>query len=109
MDGKLKCRKLSMIRFKIAWLNGIKYDDEPCHHDGDCSGTCPKCEQQAAYIMNELRKREKQGLPIKIDADIINKLFNVSYSESIEEDLKRKRQEQYERHLGGYISSSKTK
>ena len=44
MFGKEKCRILKEIRQKIADENEIPYVTQECHHQGNCSGTCPRCD-----------------------------------------------------------------
>lgn len=55
--GKRKCEVLKKIRKMIADANGIKYEPEECSHEGDCRGTCPRCEQEVKYLEAELRKK----------------------------------------------------
>lgn len=65
-EGKAKCEILKSIRQKIADSNGIRYTPCECHHEGDCPGSCPACEQEIRYIESELRTRRKQGKLLKI-------------------------------------------
>jgi len=65
-EGKAKCKVLKGIRQKIADNNGIKYSPCECHHKGDCSGTCPACEQEIRYIERELKARRKTGKLLKM-------------------------------------------
>ena len=46
MFGKKKCKILKEIRKKIAEENDIPYVTRECTHKGECSGTCPRCEQE---------------------------------------------------------------
>ena len=78
MRGKEKCKLLKAIRKNMAEMNGIEYDPEPCNHQGDCPGTCPKCEQEAAYLMGELRLKEAHGSPIRIDTESIEQLQQLA-------------------------------
>ena len=43
--GRYICNTLKAIRKQIADANGIDYSPEECHFNGECKGTCPKCEQ----------------------------------------------------------------
>lgn len=85
MTGKEKCELLKTIRRKIAEMNGIDYYPEPCLHEGDCPGFCPHCDQEAAYLMAELKKKEAAGSPIRIDASSIGE-FESLINTSVEEE-----------------------
>ena len=62
MTGKEKRKSLQQIRQKIADANGIAYAPEPCIYEGeDCSGTCPKCDADLAYLEAELSKKYATG------------------------------------------------
>ncbi len=59
--GKKKCEVLKEVRKKIADANGIEYTPRQCDHKGECSGTCPACEQEARFIENSLSRLRKAG------------------------------------------------
>ncbi len=59
-DGKEVCAYLRNIRIDLARANNIPFDSEPCNIDGDCAGTCAKCDQEAAYLRDELNKIPEQ-------------------------------------------------
>lgn len=61
MNGKSKCKVLKDIRKKIAEANDITYITSECKYQGDCSGTCPKCEAEVRYLEEELTKRKNLG------------------------------------------------
>ena len=61
MNGKSKCKVLKDIRKKIAEANDIAYVTSDCKYQGDCSGTCPKCEAEVHYLEEELAKRKNLG------------------------------------------------
>ncbi len=61
MKGKEKCKILKEIRQKIATENDIPFVTSECKHQGDCRGTCPKCEAELVYLENELAKRRLLG------------------------------------------------
>ena len=46
MNGKSKCKILKEIRKRIAEENDIAYVTSECQYQGECSGTCPKCEAE---------------------------------------------------------------
>lgn len=66
MNGKSKCKILKDIRRQIAQDNDIAYVTSECKYQGDCSGTCPKCEAELRYLEEELRKRQQAGKAIAV-------------------------------------------
>jgi TonB family protein len=59
--GKQTCRILKEIRQQIADQNDIAYITSECHFQGECKGTCPKCEEELRYLETELQKRRQLG------------------------------------------------
>ncbi len=59
--GKQTCKILKEIRKQIAAENDIKLVIEECTYQGDCRGTCPKCEAEVRYLERELEKRQRVG------------------------------------------------
>lgn len=59
--GKQTCKILKEIRKQIAAENDIKLVIEECTYQGDCLGTCPKCEAEVRYLELELEKRQRLG------------------------------------------------
>lgn len=87
MTGKEKCEFLKEIRKNMAKENGIPYEPRECHHEGDCSGTCPLCEKEAADLLEELKKKALAGEEIHVDNDAIEVLEQISGGkEDIEDD-----------------------
>ncbi|MBO4484558.1 MAG: hypothetical protein J5738_04130 [Lachnospiraceae bacterium] len=66
MKGKEKCRMLKQIRKKIADANDIPYVVEECPHQGECRGTCPKCEAELRKMEQELSLRRRIGKGIAV-------------------------------------------
>lgn len=66
MKGKGKCKILKDIRRKIAEENGIDYVTTECKYQGDCTGTCPKCEAEVRYLEGELEKRRNAGKSVLV-------------------------------------------
>ena len=64
--GRNICNTLKAIRKQIADANGINYSPEECHFEGECKGTCPKCEQDVKDLEYELRLRQMAGKAIKV-------------------------------------------
>jgi hypothetical protein len=67
MKGKDKCEFLKGIRKRMAEANGIAYEPRECTYEGECTGTCPFCEKEAAELMAALKKKEDEGAEIKTD------------------------------------------
>ena len=87
MTGKDKCEFLKEIRKNMAKENGLSYEPRECHHEGYCTGTCPLCEKEAAELLEELKKKEKNGENIQIDSEAIQVLEQiVDSSEKIEDE-----------------------
>ena len=59
--GKQTCKILKEIRKQIAAENDINLVIEECTYQGDCLGTCPKCEAEVRYLERELEKRQRMG------------------------------------------------
>ncbi len=66
MKGKDKCRMLKQIRKKIADENDIPYVVEECPYQGECKGTCPKCEAELREMERQLSLRRKLGKGVAI-------------------------------------------
>ena len=59
--GKQTCKILKEIRRQIAAENDIDLVVSECTFQGDCAGTCPKCEAEVRYLERELEKRQRLG------------------------------------------------
>ena len=68
MLGKAKCKILKEIRQKIADENDIPYVTRECTYQGDCSGTCPRCESELRYLERELEARRRIGKQVAVTA-----------------------------------------
>lgn len=68
MFGKNKCKILKEIRQKIADENDIPYVTRECSYQGECSGTCPKCEQELRYLEQQLARRRRLGKAVVVTA-----------------------------------------
>lgn len=66
MRGKEKCKALKEIRRQIAEKNDIPYVVSQCTHQGDCRGTCPKCEAELRYLERELAIRQGLGKAVAV-------------------------------------------
>ncbi|MBF1618838.1 carboxypeptidase-like regulatory domain-containing protein [Prevotella sp.] len=65
-EGKAICKVLKEVRQRIAKENGISYKPVECHHEGECSGTCPGCEKEIRYLEEQLRNKQRGGLGLKV-------------------------------------------
>ena len=68
MAGKQKCRMLKEIRRRIAEENDIPYVTSECTHQGDCAGTCPRCESELRALERELAARQRLGKAVTVAA-----------------------------------------
>lgn len=66
MRGKEKCKALKEIRRQIAEENDIPYVVSQCTHQGECKGTCPKCESELRYLERELAIRQGLGKAVAV-------------------------------------------
>lgn len=64
--GKATCKILKDIRRQIAESNDIELVIKECTYQGDCSGTCPRCEAEVAYLEKELARREAIGKAVRL-------------------------------------------
>ena len=66
MLGKQKCRILKEIRQRIADENDIPYVTRECSFQGECRGTCPRCESELKYLERQLALRAslKKGVTV---------------------------------------------
>lgn len=64
--GKKICELLKSIRADIASANEIDYRPTPCNYEGDCSGTCPQCDNEVRWLENQLRVRHSLGKAVTI-------------------------------------------
>ena len=91
MAGKDKCEFLKGIRKRMAEANGIPYEPRECTFEGDCIGTCPYCEKEAAEILSKLK--EKGENIIKTDTETI-----VTFEEN------KKMSDDYEVYAGSLVN-----
>lgn len=64
--GKKKCEILKTIRCQVAKKNGIPYTYTECTYQGECRGTCPKCEEELRYLTRELDKIKRSGKQVAV-------------------------------------------
>lgn len=64
--GKRTCKILKEIRQEIARANDISLVTSECRYQGDCAGTCPKCEAEVAYLEQQLNLRRIAGKTVML-------------------------------------------
>lgn len=64
--GKSICNTLKTVRQQIADSNGIEYSPTECHYEGECAGTCPKCEQEMRFLEQQLDIRRAMGKAVSV-------------------------------------------
>ena len=66
MTGKEKCKLLKQIRKEIAESNGIVYLTAECTFEGECRGTCPKCDAEVRYLDDQLQQKAARGEKVSL-------------------------------------------
>ena len=66
MTGKEKCKLLKAIRREIAETNGIVYLTSDCTFEGECKGTCPKCDAEIRYLDSEINRLIAEGKSVTL-------------------------------------------
>ncbi|HBI57989.1 MAG: energy transducer TonB [Duncaniella sp.] len=64
--GKTTCRILKEIRQQIADANDIEFVTSECRYQGECAGTCPKCEAEVRYLESQLAARQLAGKAVAL-------------------------------------------
>ncbi|MBR5352328.1 MAG: hypothetical protein IK126_01325 [Bacteroidales bacterium] len=59
--GKDICNELKAVRQSIANENGIPFETEECTYQGECNGTCPRCEAELRQLESALAGRLSMG------------------------------------------------
>lgn len=59
--GKDICNELKAVRQSIANENGIPFETEECTYQGECRGTCPRCEAELRQLESALAVRLSMG------------------------------------------------
>ena len=85
--GKQTCKILKEIRKQIAAENDIKLVIEECTYQGDCLGTCPKCEAEVRYLERELEKRQRMGKAALIAGMAVGTMLTATSCHEIPQPL----------------------
>jgi TonB family protein len=64
--GKNICHQLKAVRRQIADENGIELHQPECTYEGECRGTCPRCEYELHYLERELSRRQALGKAVTV-------------------------------------------
>ena len=76
--NKKKCRQLREIRKELADKLNIDLHQTECTFKGDCSGTCPKCEQEEQILNKALAKIFNSKKDLIVELPGIEKLESVT-------------------------------
>lgn len=76
--GKRICKILKEIRKQIAEENDIELVVAECTYQGDCAGTCPRCEAEVRYLEQELEKRQRIGKAVMISGLAVSTMLGAS-------------------------------
>ena len=76
-SGKEKCEFLRRIRKGVAERYSLDYTPSECSFQGDCSGTCPKCDAELKELQHQLKLR---GIT---DIDLVN----ISVEPIVDDDI----------------------
>ena len=85
MRGKNKCKILKQIRRKIAEENDIPFVTQECTFQGECKGTCPKCEAELRYLEQQLEKKQRLGKTVTVAALAASLMANLTACPSNQE------------------------
>ena len=85
MTGKQKCRILKEIRQRIADENDIPYVTHECPHQGECRGTCPRCESELRYLERQLEQRASMGKRVAVAALCAGVMFTAAGCSALEQ------------------------
>ena len=58
-SGKRVCEAMKKLRKEMADKYGIEYHITDCHYEGDCPGTCHKCEADLWWLTNQVEEWKK--------------------------------------------------
>lgn len=66
MTGKDICKYLKSVRRAVAEANGIELDVSECSFEGNCPGTCPKCEAEVNSLESALSARRRMARKVAL-------------------------------------------
>lgn len=66
MSGKSICKYLKSVRRAVAKANGIDLEIPECTFEGECKGTCPRCEEEVRLLERSLKARRMMAQKVAI-------------------------------------------
>ena len=66
MKGKQVCSYLKSVRREVAAANGIDLEIPDCTFEGECPGTCPRCEAEVQQLEQVLSYRQSLSQKVAI-------------------------------------------
>lgn len=66
MIGKSICKYLKSVRRAVAEANGIDLEIPECTFDGECSGTCPRCEAEVRMLEQALSAHQRMAQKVAV-------------------------------------------
>ena len=66
MNGKQVCSYLKSVRREVAAANGIELEIPDCTFEGECPGTCPRCEAEVRQLEQALSHRQSLSQKVAI-------------------------------------------
>ena len=81
--GRVKCEILKQIRADIAKANQIDYAPEVCSFNGECAGTCPKCEAELHFLEQQLIKKRRVNNPVSIVGIAFGLMAGITACDSV--------------------------
>ena len=66
MSGKDICKYLKSVRREVAAANGLELDISECGYEGECPGTCPRCENEVRQLEQALSMRKSLSQKVSV-------------------------------------------
>lgn len=87
-NGKEVCGRLKEIRRQVAEANGIPYEPAECHSEGECRGTCPKCEEELKYLSEAIEMKKENGEEVTVsvvsETDDLESVHSIPFDDGSE-------------------------
>ena len=84
--GTEKCELLKAIRTYVAEKYGLVHAATECSHQGDCPGTCPKCDAELADLQRQLKELGITDIAQnKRLSDMVENYINTLHQDKIEQ------------------------
>jgi TonB family protein len=96
MKGKQICSYLKSVRREVAAANGIDLEIPDCTFEGECPGTCPRCEAEVRQLEQALSHRQSLSQKVAIVGVAMGLAFsgmsvasaqNVNPQDSIDDEV----------------------